>query len=342
MNLKFLRKLPIPMEIKEEYPLSEKGKRLKEERDKEIKAVFEGTDSRMLLLCGPCSADREDAVLEYLHRLAGVYDKVRQKILIIPRVYGNKPRTTGMGYKGMLHQPNPAGVPDMLEGLISLRRLHIKVIEETGFTAADELLYPDNHRYWSDLLSYVAVGARSVDNQHHRLTAGGLNIPVGMKNTLRGDVESAVNAAVTANNPEMFIYRGWEVVSEGNPLAHVILRGGCDIEGRYFSNYHYDDLIKVRELCYAKAIKNPGVIVDVNHGNSGKDCFLQPAAALDVVKSRNSSGELKSFVKGLMVESYLEDGRQEPGGTVFGQSITDACIGWEKTEKLIYELAEKL
>lgn len=338
----FLRKLPIPMDIKAEYPLSESGKKIKECRDREIRSVFMGEDSRLLLIVGPCSADREDAVMDYLFRLAETAEKVKDKVVIIPRVYCSKPRSAGDGYMGMLHQPDPNAAPDLLEGLISIRKLHRRVLQETGFTAADEMLYPDNHRYLSDLLGYAAIGARSVENQQHRLTASGLDIPVGMKNPTGGDLSVAANAVYSARLPHRFIYRGWEVDSSGNPLAHGILRGYSDDNGNPVPNYSYEDLSRFLAVCEEKEIDNPSVIVDASHCNSGKDCFCQPEVCMDVLNSRKRSKQLNRFVKGLMIESYLVDGAQNVGGGIYGCSITDSCLGWEKTEKLIYDIAGRL
>lgn len=338
----FLRKLPIPMAIKEEFPLSPRCVAIKEDRDREIADIFEGKSSRFLMIIGPCSADREDAVMDYIGRLALVAAEVKDKILIVPRVYCNKPRTTGQGYKGLAHQPDPTKAPDMLEGLISTRKLHTRVIEETGLTSADEMLYPDDYRYLSDLLSYLAVGARSVENQQHRLTASGLSIPVGMKNPTGGDLGVMMNALTAAQSQHMFIYRGWEVVSEGNPLSHAILRGFVDRYGQMSPNYHYEDL---RQLCYLYAerdLANKAAIVDVNHCNSGKEPLEQIRICKEVLHSRRASKEIEDLVKGVMVESYLEDGCQAVGGSVYGRSITDPCLGWEKSKRLIYELADAL
>lgn len=340
--MEFLRKLPIPMDVKAEFPLTEKCVALKKKRDTEIAAIFRGEDPRFLLIIGPCSADREDAVMDYLHRLAVVAEEVKDKILMIPRVYCNKPRTTGKGYKGMIHQPDPTKKPDMLEGLISIRKLHTRVIEETGFTCADEMLYPENHRYVSDLLSYLAVGARSVEDQEHRLLASGLDIPVGMKNPTGGDLSIMMNALEAAHSAHTFIYRGWEVVSEGNPLSHGILRGSVDKYGQMMPNYHYEDLMQLFELYSERGLKNPSVIVDANHCNSGKNPFEQERICKEVLHSRRYNKDIHSFVKGIMVESYLKDGNQPVGGNLYGCSITDPCLGWEKSKALIYELAEIL
>ena len=342
MSMNFKRKLPIPQEIKQMYPLTDELAAVKAKKDTEIKNVFEGKSDKLILVIGPCSADSEAPVLDYIGRLARVQEQVAEKILIIPRVYTNKPRTVGDGYKGMLHQPDPNVAPDMLKGIIAIRSLHIKVLEETGLSTADEMLYPENHRYLSDLLSYVAVGARSVENQQHRLTASGIGIPVGMKNPTGGDLGVMMNSIVAAQSSHTFIYRGWEVTSEGNAYAHAILRGYVDFTGRSASNYHYEDLLRVRELYEKSSLINPSVIVDTNHNNSGKQYLEQIRIAKDIVHSRNQNADIKKLVKGLMIESYLEDGAQGVGEQVFGKSITDPCLGWEKTERLIFDIAEKL
>lgn len=342
MQMNFHRKLPIPQEVKKEFPLTERMIKVKEERDKEIREVFDGTSDKFILVIGPCSADYSEPVLEYIERLRQVADKVADKIIIIPRIYTNKPRTTGQGYKGMLHQPDPDEKPDMYKGIVAIRELHRAALRDYDFSCADEMLYPENHRYLSDLLSYVAVGARSVENQQHRLTASGIGIPAGMKNPTGGDLSVMMNSIVAAQSSHTFIYRGWEVTSEGNPYTHAILRGYIDYAGRNVSNYHYEDLLRVEELYEKSNLKNPSVIVDTNHNNSGKKYLEQIRIAKDIVHSRNENADIKRLVKGLMIESYLEDGAQGIGEHVFGKSITDPCLGWEKTEKLIYELAEKL
>ena len=342
MNMKFLRKLPTPQEIKELYPLSDELKKIKEKNDKEIHDVFLGNSDKLILVIGPCSADREDAVIDYIKRLRIVQEKVKEQIIIIPRIYTNKPRTTGAGYKGMLHQPNPLSNPDMLKGLISIRKLHMRALEETGFSCADEMLYPENHRYLSDLLSYVAVGARSVEDQQHRLTASGLDIPIGMKNPTSGDVSVMMNAINAAQHSHTFIYRGWEVISEGNPMAHAILRGYVDKLGRSHPNYHYEDLIELSNLYKESNLKNPGVIVDTNHSNSNKKWDQQVRIAKEIINSTKQNEDVKRLVKGLMIESYIEDGCQKVEEGIYGKSITDPCLGWEKTEKLILDLAEMI
>lgn len=342
MNMNFKRKLPIPMEIKEQYPITYELEQMKEKRDQEIKAIFEGRDDRFILIIGPCSADNDDSVIDYISRLRGVQDKVSDKILIIPRIYTNKPRTTGDGYKGMLHQPDPHKGEDVLKGVVAIRNLHIRAINETGFTCADEMLYPENYRYLSDVLSYVAIGARSVENQQHRLTASGFDIPVGMKNPTGGDISVMMNSITAAQHSHTFIYRGWEVESQGNPLAHAILRGYVNKHGQSIPNYHYEDLINLAETYEKSGLSNPAVIIDTNHANSGKKWMEQPRIAKEILHSCRHSADIKKIVKGLMIESYIEDGAQKPEECVYGKSITDPCLGWEKTEKLILELADML
>ena len=339
-NIKFIRKLPIPMDVKAQFPLKPEYAAKRVEHNREIADIFTGKDDRIVLVIGPCSADREDSVLDYITRLADIQEKVKDRIVIIPRIYTNKPRTTGDGYKGMVHQPNPDAAADMLEGIIAIRRLHTRAIEETGLFCADEMLYPENYRYLSDLLSYVAVGARSVENQQHRLTASGIGAPVGMKNPTGGDLGVMMNSIVAAQSSHTFIYRGWEVTSAGNPYAHAILRGYIDYSGRSASNYHYEDLLRVEELYEKSNLSNPSVVVDTNHNNSGKKYLEQIRIAKDIVHSRNENPDIKRLVKGLMIESYLEDGAQGVGEHVFGKSITDPCLGWDKTERLIYDIAE--
>ena len=340
MNMNFLRKLPTPQDIKNLYPLSEELAEVKKQNDEEIKKVFTGESDKLILVIGPCSADREDSVIDYIKRLKKVQEDVKDQIIIIPRIYTNKPRTTGAGYKGMLHQPNPLSDPDMLKGLIAIRKLHMRALEETGFSCADEMLYPENHRYLSDLLSYVAVGARSVEDQQHRLTASGLDIPTGMKNPTSGDLSVMMNSINAAQQSHTFIYRGWEVISEGNPLAHAILRGYVDKRGNSHPNYHYEDLILLAEMYEKVGLKNPAVIVDTNHANSGKKWAEQVRIAKEIMHSTRHNEQVYKLVKGLMIESYIEDGCQKTEENVYGKSITDPCLGWEKTEKLIYELAE--
>lgn len=340
MQMDFIRKLPTPQELKEELPFPEKLKDLKEKRDREIRDIFEGKNNKFILIIGPCSADREDAVVDYMIRLAKVAEKVKDKIFIIPRVYTNKPRTLGIGYKGMLHQPDPEGDEDMLAGIIAIRKMHIKVVEETGFTCAEEMLYPENHRYLSDLLSYVAIGARSVEDQEHRLVASGIGIPAGMKNPTSGDISVMMNSIVAAEAHQRFLYRGWEVETKGNPYAHAIMRGYVDNFGHSRSNYHYEDLRGLLDAYEEREYENPTCIVDCNHANSGKKYLEQIRIAKDVMHSRNVSNDIKKLVKGLMIESYIEDGCQKIGEGIYGKSITDPCLGWEKTETLIMELAD--
>ena len=343
MNMDFKRKLTIPMEVKEMYPLTGNMDRIKEKRDAEIRKIFSGRSNKLLLIIGPCSADNEVSVMDYLGRLADIQEKVKDHIMIVPRVYTNKPRTTGDGYKGLLHQPDPQEKPDMLRGIIATRELHMRVIQETGLTSADEMLYPENYKYLDDLLSYVAIGARSVEDQQHRLTASGMEVPAGMKNPTSGDYTIMMNSIHAAQNSHTFIYRGWEATSMGNPYAHAILRGYTNSRGEHFSNYHYEDILRLCDAYEARPeLKNPAVIIDTNHENSGKDPFQQPRILKEVMNSRSYSSRIRKIVKGFMVESYIEDGRQDIGGGCYGKSITDACLGWEKSERLIFELAESL
>ena len=339
-NMIFKRKLPIPKEIKEQYPLTAELAQVKARRDKEIADVFTGKSGKMVLIIGPCSADREDAVLEYCERLAKLQEAVSDKLVLIPRVYTNKPRTTGDGYKGLLHQPDPRKTSDMLEGVIAIRRLHTNVLANTGLPTADEMLYPDNYRYLSDLLSYVAVGARSVENQEHRLTSSGIDIPVGMKNPTSGDISVMLNSIMAAQHPHTFIYRGWEVDTTGNPLAHAILRGYVNKHGESMPNYHYEELERLYNAYTAKGLQNMALIVDANHANSGKKYQEQPRICKEVLHSCRHSGEIKSMVKGFMVESYLEPGCQKIGDGVYGKSITDPCLGWEETIRLVQDIAD--
>lgn len=341
-NMEFKREMPTARVIREMYPLSDEFAKKKASNDAEVRNIFTGADKRLILLIGPCSADREDAVLDYVCRLRRVQEEVSDKILIVPRIYTNKPRTTGDGYKGMLHQPNPTSSPDLLKGLISIRRLHISVMEQSGFSGADEMLYPENTQYLSDCLSYVAVGARSVENQLHRLTASGLDVPVGMKNPTGGDLSVMMNSVTAAQHGHTFVFAGWEVKSKGNPLAHAILRGYSNKNGRSVPNYHYEDLRNICELYGKSGLSNPAVIVDANHANSGKHWDEQPRIAKEILHSMRHSEDIREIVKGIMIESYIEDGNQKPDGSVYGQSITDPCLGWEKTEKMILELADQL
>ena len=339
-NMNFKRKLPIPKEIKEQYPLTAGLAQVKARRDKEITDVFTGKSGKMVLIIGPCSADREDAVLEYCERLAKLQETVSDKLVLIPRVYTNKPRTTGDGYKGLLHQPDPRKTSDMLEGVIAIRRLHTNVLANTGLPTADEMLYPDNYRYLSDLLSYVAVGARSVENQEHRLTSSGIDIPVGMKNPTSGDISVMLNSIMAAQHPHTFIYRGWEVDTTGNPLAHAILRGYVNKHGESMPNYHFEELERLYNAYTAKGLQNMALIVDANHANSGKKYQEQPRICKEVLHSCRHSSDIKTMVKGFMVESYLEPGCQKIGDGVYGKSITDPCLGWEETIRLVQDIAD--
>jgi len=339
-NIKFVRKLPIPMDLKAQYPLKAEYAERKILRDKEIADIFTGKDDRLALIIGPCSADSEDSVLDYITRLARLQEKVADRILIIPRIYTNKPRTTGDGYKGMLHQPHPDQTEDMLEGIIAIRRLHTRAIEETGLFCADEMLYPENYRYLSDLLAYVAIGARSTENQQHRLVSSGIDIPVGMKNPTGGDISVMLNSITAAQHPHTFLYRGWECVSTGNPLAHAILRGYVNKHGESIPNYHFEDLSGLYKEYAERKLQNMALIVDANHSNSGKKYLEQGRICKEVLHSCRHSAEIKSMVKGFMIESYIEDGAQKIGEGVYGKSITDPCLGWEKTERLVLDLAE--
>jgi 3-deoxy-7-phosphoheptulonate synthase len=343
MNMHFYRKLPIPKEIKEQFPITPELAARRENCLGELKKIFSGESDRMVLVIGPCSADNEDSVLDYISRLCPVQEKVAEKLLIVPRIYTNKPRTTGDGYKGMLHQPDPNAAPDLLKGIVAIRKLHMRALAETGFGCADEMLYPENHRYLSDLLVYCAVGARSVEDQQHRLTASGLDIPVGMKNPTGGDISVMMNSITAAQHSHMFLYRGWEVESMGNPYAHAILRGYVNAHGQSLPNYHYEDLIGLYETYQKSGLANPAVIIDTNHANSGKKYLEQPRIAKEVLHSCRYSKEIRSLVKGFMIESYIEDGCQKIGADeIYGKSITDPCLGWEKTERLIYDIADLL
>ncbi len=340
MNMEFIAKLPIPQEIKAMYPVTAELTAIKEARDIEIKKAFSGESDKFILVIGPCSADNEDSVIDYISRLRDVQEKVKDQIIIIPRIYTGKPRTTGDGYKGMLHQPDPNSNPDLIKGIIAIRNLHMRALSETGFSCADEMLYPENHRYLNDLISYVAIGARSVENQQHRLTASGLNIPVGMKNPTSGDISVMMNSITAAQHAHEFIYRNWEVKSKGNPYAHAILRGYVDEKGHSFPNYHYENLLHLSEVYAEKNLKNKAVIVDTNHANSGKKYLEQIRIAKEVLQSCRQNPDIHKLVKGFMIESYIEDGAQKIGEGVYGKSITDPCLGWTKTERLIYDIAE--
>lgn len=340
MSFNFVKKLPIPAEIKKQYPVSEEVAAIKAQRDQEIKSVFTGASKKFLVIIGPCSADNEDSVMDYIHRLAKVQEKVKDRLILIPRIYTNKPRTTGEGYKGMVHQPDPEKKPDMLAGLVAIRKLHIRAVEETGLTCADEMLYPENYWYLADILSYVAIGARSVEDQHHRMTTSGMDVPAGMKNPTSGDLSVMLNSVTAAQASHDFIYRGWEVNTTGNPFAHVILRGATNKHGNSIPNYHYEDLIRLLHMYDQRELSNPAVIIDANHSNSNKQYEEQVRIVKEVLNSRNLNPHLKRLVKGVMVESYIEPGSQKIGcGThVYGKSITDPCLGWEESEQLIYDI----
>ena len=342
MGMRINAELPLPADLKAEYPLSDKIIKIKEKRDAEIRDIFTGKSDKFIVIVGPCSADNEDAVCEYVNRLARVNEKVSDRLMIIPRIYTNKPRTTGEGYKGMLHQPDPDKAPDLLAGIIAIRKMHIRAIEETGLTAADEMLYPENRSYLDDILSYEAIGARSVENQQHRLTASGMNIPIGMKNPTSGDFLVMLNSVIAAQHSHSFIYRGMDVTTDGNDLAHVILRGGVDKYGTCNPNYHYEDLVRLLSLYQKMELKNPAAIIDANHSNSNKKFKEQIRITSEVLHSRSYNPELKKLIKGVMIESYLEEGNQKIcPDMIYGKSITDPCLGWEDTERLIYEVAEK-
>lgn len=339
MGFEKTRRIPEPGEIIATMPPTPAIRRIKEERDRQIRDIFLGNDDRFLLVIGPCSADNEDAVCEYITRLASLQEKVREKVFIIPRIYTNKPRTTAQGYLGMLHQPDPRAAGNMAEGIVAIRRIHVRAIQESGLTCADEMLYPENHEYLDDLLSYVAVGARSVEDQQHRLTASGLGIPVGMKNPTSGDLSIMLNSIQAAQAPHSFIYRGWEVHTGGNPLAHAILRGAVDKFGNNLANYHYEDMVLLVDAYEKRRLENIALLVDTNHSNSDKRYEQQPRIAMEVVRNRHYDPRLRHVIKGLMVESYLCDGRQEIGEGGYGRSITDPCLGWEKTERMVQEIA---
>lgn len=340
MSFKYLRALPTPEEIKQQLPLSPELIAKKATRDKEISDIITGKDQRLLLVIGPCSADHEDSVIDYVNRLVPVQEKVKERVLIVPRIYTNKPRTTGEGYKGIASQPDPEKAPDMVEGIIATRKMHIRALEETGLTAADEMLYPENWGYVEDLLSYVAIGARSVEDQHHRLTVSGFDVASGMKNPTSGDFAVMLNSVYAAQHPHHFSFAGHEVETTGNPLAHVILRGAVSKHGNSTQNYHYEDIVRLIDMYDKMDVVNPAAIIDTNHSNSGKKYMEQVRIAKEVMVNRQLSPEIKKMVKGLMIESYIEDGCQKVNEHTYGKSITDPCIGWETTERLIYELAE--
>lgn len=340
MGFEFVKKLPTPAEIKEQYPVSKEIERIKTERDEEIKKVITGKSDKFLAIIGPCSADNEEAVCDYISRLVPVQEKIKDKVIIIPRIYTNKPRTTGEGYKGIVHQPDPEGKPDLLAGLIAMRKMHMRAIEETGLTPADEMLYPENYRYLSDILSYVAIGARSVEDQQHRLTVSGFDVPAGMKNPTSGDMTVMLNSVVAAQHSHTFIYRGWEVNTDGNPLAHVILRGAVNKRGVNQPNYHYEDLQILLSLYNERNLKNPAAIIDTNHSNSAKKYKEQIRITKEVLHSRRYSEDIRKLVKGVMIESYIEEGNQTIHDKCYGKSITDPCLGWDDSERLLYEIAE--
>ena len=336
----FIRKLPTPEEIKEQFPVSPELIALKKQRDAEIRDVFTGKSNKFLLIIGPCSADNEDAVCDYVSRLAKVNEKVKDKLILIPRIYTNKPRTTGEGYKGIVSQPDPEKKPDFLAGLIAMRKMQIHAMEESGLTAADEMLYPENWPYVSDLLSYVAIGARSVEDQQHRLACSGFDVPAGMKNPTSGDLSVMLNSVYAAQHAHSFIFRGYEVKTSGNDLTHTVLRGATNKHGQNLPNYHYEDLNTLLSLYGERDLKNPACVIDTNHSNSNKKFEQQIRIAKEVMHSRKLSADIHSLVKGLMIESYIEDGCQKVGEGIYGKSITDPCLGWASTEKLIYEIAD--
>ena len=340
MSFEFVRKLPTPAEIREELPLSPELIKIKEARDAEIRDVITGKSNKFLVIIGPCSADNEDSVCDYVNRLAKVNEKVKDKLILIPRIYTNKPRTTGEGYKGIVHQPDPEKKSDFLTGLKAMRKMHIRAIAETGLTAADEMLYPENWRYLSDILSYVAIGARSVEDQLHRLTVSGFDVPAGMKNPTSGDFSVMLNSVYAAQHPHSFIYRGWEVNTTGNDMAHTVLRGATNKHGNNTPNYHYEDLSRLLDMYNKMDLKNPACVIDSNHSNSNKQYEQQVRIVKEVMHSRKLNPEIHNLVKGVMIESYIEEGCQKVGGGIYGKSITDPCLGWEASEQLIYNIAE--
>ena len=342
MSMNYIKKVPQPQELQEIIPMTPELTRIKEERDAEIRKVITGESDKFLMIIGPCSADNETAVLDYVSRLAKVADKVKDKMIVIPRIYTNKPRTTGKGYKGMLHQPDPEKAPDLFEGVKAIRKMHIDSIKETGLTAADEMLYSENWPYLEDILSYVAIGARSVEDQQHRTVTSGMDVPAGMKNPTSGDLTVMMNSCLAGQMGHTFLYRGWEVKTIGNELAHCILRGAVNKHGQSISNYHYEDLMMLCDLYQQFDLKNPACIVDANHNNSGKQWAEQPRIVKEVLHSMRHSEDIKKLVKGVMVESYIENGNQPVDGGCYGKSITDPCLGWELSEKLILEVADLL
>lgn len=340
MSFRYVTKLPTPEEIRKEFPMPEFAIAVKKKRDAQIKEVLTGKSSKFLVIIGPCSADNEEAVCDYVNRLAKVNEKVKDKLILIPRIYTNKPRTTGEGYKGIVHQPDPEKKPDFLAGLIAMRKMHIRAVQESGLTAADEMLYPENWRYISDILSYVAIGARSVEDQQHRLTASGFDVAAGMKNPMSGDMSVMLNSVYAAQHPHSFIYRGWEVTTSGNPLTHTVLRGAVNKHGNNVPNYHYEDLNRLLEMYGKMDLLNPACVIDANHSNSGKQYKQQIRITKEVMHSRKLNADIRRLVKGVMIESYIEEGCQKVGGGIYGKSITDPCLGWEDSERLIYEIAE--
>ena len=342
MSFTYLNQLPTPARMKEEFPLSEKMKAVKAARDAEISAVIRGESDKFLVIIGPCSADNEISVMDYIHRLARVNEQTKDKLILIPRIYTNKPRTTGEGYKGIATQPDPEAKPDMIAGLIAVRKLHLRAIEETGLSPADEMLYPENWDYIDDLLSYVAIGARSVEDQQHRLTVSGFDVASGMKNPTSGDFSVMLNSVYAAQHPHHFVHRGWEADTSGNPLAHVVLRGAVNERGVAIPNYHYEDLIRLHEMYGEMELKNPACVVDANHSNSNKKYMEQIRIVDEVIHNRRISSEIRSLVKGVMIESYIEPGSQKIGTHIYGKSITDPCLGWEDSEKLLYDIAESV
>ena len=342
MQMNFHRKLPIPQEVKKEFPLTERMEAVKTARDAEIRSVFDGSSDKFILIIGPCSADHSEPVLEYISRLRKIEEQVKDKIIIIPRIYTNKPRTTGQGYKGMLHQPDPEAKPDMYKGIVAIRELHLAALRDYDFSCADEMLYPENYRYLSDLLSYVAVGARSVENQQHRLVSSGIDVPVGMKNPTGGDITVMLNSVMAAQHAHTFLYRGWEVKSSGNPYAHTILRGYVNKHGDSIPNYHYEDIEHLAAEYKKKGLQNPALIVDCNHANSAKKYTEQERIAMDVLHSCRQNTEIAKLVKGFMIESYIEEGSQKIGDGIYGKSITDPCIGWDDTVKFIRKMYDNI
>ncbi len=340
MSMEFIKKLPTPEEIKADYPVPEKLAQIKIEKDKEIADVITGKSDKFLVIIGPCSADNEEAVVDYTNRLAKINDKVKDKLVLIPRVYTNKPRTTGEGYKGIASQPDPEAKPDFLAGLIAVRKMHLRVMEESGFTTADEMLYPENWVYLDDVLSYVAIGARSVEDQQHRLTVSGFDIPAGMKNPTSGDLSVMMNSVYAAQHAHSFVYRGWEIQTSGNPYAHTILRGSVNKRGVSLPNYHYEDLVSLIEMYNKMDLQNPACIIDANHNNSGKKFDQEPRIVKEVLHSRKLNGDIKRLVKGVMIESYIKEGCQKIGEGIYGKSITDPCLGWADSEQLIYDIAD--